>query len=209
MIETAKKIRARRDGSHLFQLYFLFWAAFNNIYTTIAHIKGIRTQIKKNNDGSVVTIANGNVNIPEVVCVTEKEQIYRSLEEFEDDLKDTLIHHKGTEYFVNRIPYWQGKPIEYDVVGQRVNGVLNINYTVDRQYPVWSPIDLEYYQEYLENPQEVKNRDFLCRQILDLLYTVRNNFMHGSKEFDDAIDLKVIENALPMLELIVMSFLRL
>ncbi|MBN2602074.1 MAG: hypothetical protein JXR87_08775, partial [Candidatus Marinimicrobia bacterium] len=133
MIETAQRIRARRDGSHLFQLYFLFWAAFNKIYTAIAYRKGIRTQIKKNSDGSIMTITNGNVNIPKVLSVSEKEQIYCSLDEFKDVLKDSLIHHKGTEYFVNRIPYWQSKPIEYDVVGQRVNGVLNIEYTVDRQ----------------------------------------------------------------------------
>ena len=100
------------------------------------------------------------------------------------------------------------KKIEYDAFGQRVNGVINVNYTSDSQYPVWSPIDFQYYEEYLEKPDNEENRDFLARQIVDLLYTIRINFMLGSKRFDDANDIAVVENALPMLELIVTSFTR-
>jgi len=208
MIAAARRIRPRRDGNHPFEQYFLLWTAFNNIYTTIAQRKGHRTKIKENEDGSIVTIANGNVNIPEVVLVSEREQILLAFQEFDDDLKHTLILHKGTGYFIGRIPSWQGKKIEYDTFGQRVNGVINVNYTSDSQYPVWSPIDFQYYEEYLENPDNVENRDYLARQIVDLLYTIRINFMHGSKRFDDANDIAVVENALPMLELIVMSFTR-
>jgi len=208
MIAAARRIRPRRDGRHPFEQYFLFWTAFNNIYTTIAHRKGRRTQIKENDDGSVVTIANGNVNIPEVVIVSEREQIRLAFQEFVDDLKHTLILHEGTEYFVGRIPSWQGIQIEYDAFGQRVNGVINVNYTSDGQYPVWSPIDFQHYEEYLENPNNEENRNFLARQIVDLLYTIRKNLMHGGKRFDDANDITVVENALPMLELIVTSFTR-
>jgi len=209
MIAAARRIRPRRDGRHSFEQYFLFWTAFNNIYTTIAHSEGCRTQIKKNDDGSIVTIANGNVNIPEVVIVSEREQIRLAFQEFVDDLKHSLILHEGTEYFVGRIPYWQGIQIEYDAFGQRVNGVINVNYTSDSQYPVWSPIDFQHYKEYLENPDNEENRNFLARQIVDLLYTIRNNFMHGGKKrFDDANDITVVDNALPMLELIVTSFTR-
>jgi len=206
MIETARRIRPRRDGSHLYQQYFLFWTAFNNIYTTIAQQNGIRTRIKMNDDGSVVTFPNGNVNIPEVEIVSEKEQIRLAFQEFNDDLKHALIRHKGTEYFINRIPYWQGRPIEYDACGQRVNGVINVNRTCDIQYPVWSPVDFQYYEEYLKNPDNEENRNFLGLQIIFLLYTIRNNFMHGGKEFDDSKDINVIENALPMLELVVSYF---
>ena len=208
MIAAARRIRPRRDGRHPFEQYFLFWTAFNNIYTTISRRKGLRTQIKKNDDGSIITIANGNVNIPEVVIVSEREQIRLALQEFVDDLKHALILHEGTEFFVGRIPAWQGKQIEYDAFGQRVNGVINVNYTSDSQYPVWSPIDIQHYEEYLENSNNEENRNFLAGQIVDLLYTIRNNFLHGSKKFDDANDIKVVENALPMLELIVASFTR-
>jgi len=208
MIAAARRIRPRRDGRHPFEQYFLFWTAFNNIYTTIADSKGRRTHIKVNDDGSIATIANGNVNIPEVVLVSEREQIRLAFQEFDDDLKHTLILHAGTKYFVGRIPYWGGTQIEYDAFGQKVNGVINVNYTSDSQYPVWSPIDFQHYEEYLENHNNEENRNFLTRQIVDLLYTIRKNIMHGGKRFDDANDNTVVENALPMLELIVMSFTR-
>jgi hypothetical protein len=109
MIAAARRIRPRRDGQHPFEQYFLFWTAFNNIYTTIAHSKGRRTKVKDNDDGSIVMIANGYVNIPEVVIVSEREQIHIAFQEFDDDLKHTLILHNGTEYFVGRFPSWQGK----------------------------------------------------------------------------------------------------
>ena len=209
MIEAARRIRPRRDGRHPFEQYFLFWTAFNNIYTTIARREGCRTHIKENDAGSIVTIANGNVNIPEVVIVSEREQISLAVKKFDDDLKDGLILHKGAEFFVGRIPHWQGMPIEYDAFGQRVNGVINVDHTSDRQYPVWSPIDFQHYEEYLKNADNEKNRNFLARQIVDLLFTIRNNFMyHSGKKFDDANDIAVVTNALPMLELIVKSFIR-
>ena len=206
MIATAGRIKPRRDGSHSFQQYFLYWTAFNNIYTTIAHRKGRRTLVKRNDDGSVVTIANGNVKIPEVEVVSEREQIQLAIQEFDEDLKRKLIDHAGTKYFLGRIPYWGGQKIEQDAFGQKLNGVINVDYTTDRQYPVWSPIDFQTYEEYLANPDDEGMRDLLLRQIVDLLYTVRCNLMHGSKKFDDANDISVIENALPMLELIVTSF---
>ncbi|MFC2026178.1 hypothetical protein ACFLUC_03185 [Chloroflexota bacterium] len=209
MIAAARRIRPRRDGSHPFEQYFLFWTAFNSIYASIANREGYSTYIKENDDGSIITIANGNVNIPEVVVVSEHEQIQITFQEFTDDLKHTLVLHEGTKYFAGRTPFWQGTGIKYDAFGQRVNGVINVNYTSDSQYPVWSPIDSQYYEEYLKNPDNEENRDFLARQIVDLLFTVRKNLMHGgTKKFDDANDISVVENALPMLELIVSSFTR-
>jgi len=209
MIANARRIRPRRDGGHPFEQYFLFWMAFNNIYTTIADREGRRTHLKKNEDGSVITTSNGNVNIPEVVIVSEREQIDITFQEFSDDLKQTLVLHDGTKYFVGRIPFWQGIGIEYDTYGQRVNGVINVSYTSDSQYPVWSPIDTQQYEEYLENPGNEGKRDFLARQIVDILYTIRENLMRGgTKRFDDANDISVVENALPMLELIITSFTR-
>jgi len=208
MIAAARRIRPRRDGRHPFEQYFFFWTAFNNIYTTIAHSKGCRIRIKENDDGSIVTIANGNVNIPQVVVASEREQIRLALQESADDLKHTLILHKGAGYFVGRVPSWKGIQIEYDAFGQRVNGVINVSHTSDSQYPVWSPIDLQHYEEYLENSDNEENRNFLARQIVDLLHTIRRNIMHGGRKLDDANDITVVENALPMLELIVTSFTR-
>jgi hypothetical protein len=87
-----------------------------------------------------------------------------------------------------------------------VNGVINVNYTSSPQYPVWSPVDTQIYEGYLKEPDKEEDRDFLTKQILDLLYTVSKNLMHFGKKFDDSNDIKVVENALPLLEKIVASF---
>lgn len=86
--------------------------------------------------------------------------------------------------------------------------MINVNTTSDPQYPVWSPIDVQYYEEYLRDPDNKELKSFLASQIVELLYTIRLNLMHFGKTFDDAQDIRVVENALPMLELIVSSFTR-
>jgi hypothetical protein len=208
MIETARRIKPRRDGGHTYQHYFLYWTAFHQIYTTIAHRLGYRTHLKKNEDGTIITVPNGHVDIPAVEIVNENEQIHLALKEFGDALKDALILHDSTQYFVDRTPYWGGIKIETDAFGQRVNGVIHVSHTSSSQYPVWSPIDIQYYQEYLQHPGDQEIKEFLARQIVDLLFTVRENFMQGGNKLDDANDLSVVEHALPMLELIVRSFIR-
>jgi hypothetical protein len=206
MIENARRVRPRRDAGHLYQKYFLLWTAFNSIYTTIAHRHGLRTRIMEDEHGDIIRIPNGNVSIPKVGVVSEIKQIFLSMDQIDEDLKHNLITHQSTEYFVNRIPAWDGIKIEFDSLGQKVNGVINVDYTSDHQNPVWSPIDTQFYQEYFENPDDKENRDFLARQVVDLLLTIRLNLMHGGKRFDDANDINVVENALPMLEMIVYSF---
>jgi hypothetical protein len=52
-----------------------------------------------------------------------------------------------------------------------------------------------------------EGRDFLTGQIVDLLYTVRQNMMQISTAFDDANDIAVFTHALPLLEMIVGAFL--
>ena len=59
MITAAERIRSRRDGGHLYQKYFLFWTAFDSIYTAIARREGCISQIKRDEEGSVVTRPNG------------------------------------------------------------------------------------------------------------------------------------------------------
>lgn len=206
MIETAKRIKPRRDGGHWYQKYFLYWTAFTAIYTTIARHQGLRNQIVKNEDGSIATQANGHVNIPEVKVASEREQLHFCVDEFDDQLKHTLITHQSTKYFLTRIPYWEGEKIKTDAFRQRINGVLNVNHTTSRDYPVWSPIDIQYYEAYLDNPDNQETRDFLIKQIVDLLHTIRNNFMSGGRKLNDANDLSIPENALPLLEIIVNSF---
>ncbi len=207
LMETARRMRPRRDGGHLFQGYFLWWAAFNAIYTAIAFRQGRGTYLLKREDGTVLTHPNGHVNIPQVRTISEQEQIQLCFDAFDDDLKQTLVLHDSTRFFVDRIPAWQGKMIEYDAFGQRVNGVIHVNLTTDSQYPVWSPIDTQIYGAYLAQPDNQADRDFLARQIVELLAAVRENLMHGGKKLDDGNDISVVEHALPLLALIVSTFI--
>jgi len=203
MIEAVKRIRPRRDGSHTYQGYFLYWTAFSSAYTVIAQQAGLRAQLRRAADGTVETTENGSVRIPLVDPVSEREQARLAVSEFSDRLKDRLIAHESTYFFAHRTPFWQGVEIERDFLGQRVNGVVDLGLTVDSEHPVWSPVDLAAYEAYQEDPKDEERRDFLARQIVDLLYTVRANFMQGGKKFDDANDLKVVEHALPLLEMVV------
>ena len=59
--------------------------------------------------------------------------------------------------------------------------MINIGHTVDASHPVWSPIDTGQYESYLQGKKDVKVTDALAKQVLDLLYTVRNNAFHGGK----------------------------
>lgn len=208
MVIAASRIKPRRDGHHPYEKYFLLWTAFDNIYTTIAQRHGFKIELVLDEDGSVKTWTNGGVRIPKVKTVGEKERISLSLAEFDEELKQNLIRHESIRFFVNRIPFWKGVPIEFDTFGQRLNGVLNVNHTTSADYPVWSPIDTQVYQHYLANPIAGDDRDFLTRQIADLLHTVRENLMYTSRKLDDANDISVIEHALPLLELVVGSFIR-
>jgi hypothetical protein len=206
MVETAGRIKPRRDGRHPADKYFLTWTAFSAIYASLAHRQGIRTKLLHADDGSVVTRPNGGVRIPEVVPVSEQSQLALALADFDESLKDALIRHPGTAFFLQRTPFWQGKKIAQDAAGQRLNGVLHVTHTTSADYPVWSPIDATTFASYMEAPTP-EGRDFLTGQIVDLLYTVRQNMMQISTAFDDANDIAVFTHALPLLEMIVGAFL--
>jgi len=119
-----------------------------------------------------------------------------------------MIEHPSTHFFANRIPQWRGRRIEEDATGQRLNGVLNVGHTSNPEYPVWSPIDVQALQDYQCGTRDPERYDALARQILNVLYTVRNNAFHGGKRTDDANDREVLDNALPLLAMIVTAFVR-
>lgn len=206
MIDSAGRIKARRDGRHPIDKFFLYWTAFNIIYTTIAQRAGSSTQLILADDGTVETCPNGNVRIPRVKTVSERQQLYLSLKEFDDSLKLSLITHPSTKFFINRTPFWQGKPITHDALGQKLNGIINVSDTSRADYPIWSPIDAQIYADFLANPENAAQLDFLAKQIVDLLYTIRKNLMHLGTKFDDANDIAVFEQAFPLIEMIVASF---
>lgn len=206
MIALARQSsRAERQP---FQEFMCYWTAFNNIYTTLAEQKGYKAQLKTHKNGSIQTRPNGSVQIPEIKkALTEGKEIELAFDEFDEILKHELITHTNTNFFVYRIPQWHQFPIEFDGSGQRINGVMNVRYTIDAKHPVWSPIDIQTYERYVKNDPQKGDQDLLAKQILFLIYTVRNNTFHGGKRSDDANDSEVIEKAFPLLSMIVGYFI--
>lgn len=206
MVAMAAQTPERRSDS--IQQFMCYWAAFNNIYVTIAERAGKRSQLKRNLDGSIRTRAAGQVNIPVVTIVSERDQLELAFQQFTDDLKRGLVEHACARFFVDRTPSWHGQRIEHDDRGQRLNGVLNVGHTVDARHPVWTPIDTAAFEAYSRGDKTPERLDGLAEQFLDVLYTVRNNTFHGGKRADDANDNEVLAKALPLLEMIVGSFVR-
>ncbi len=190
-----------------FARFTAYWTAFNNCYVTIFDLDGKNQTIVERNNGLVTRIANGSSQIPKVSKVPrERDQLENIFTHFDQVLKTALVGCASVEFFVQRIPELVGHgPIQQDAEGQVLNGVLSITRTVEADNPVWAPIDRPAYARFKAGGASGAEVNLLSRQILFLLYTVRNNLLHGGKRFDDATDQKVVENALPLLEMILRS----
>ena len=206
MIETAGRVKPRRDGRHPYDRYFLLWTAFSNIYQAIAAQAGLQSRLVTDKNGDVLTRLNGSLQIPVVDPAGERDQIRLALEALPGEVKHSLVCHPATRFFKDRSPYWDGQKIEQDAFGQKPNGVLHVSHTTRPDYPVWSPIDPPAFDKYLAGSEDPELRDFLAGQVLDLLFTVRENLVHLSRKFDDSNDHAVIEHALSLLQYIVRAF---
>jgi len=206
MIETAGRIKPRRDGRHPLEKFFLFWTAFRQVYVTLAARQGLHTELLRGADGEVLTEPNGSVHIPRVIPVDERAQIAAARAEFDSGLIQALIAHPGTAYFIERTPFWGGRKLAGDAAGQVLNGVIDVNHTSQVEYPVWAPLDRQAYRRWAAGEITPEDEDLLARQITGLLYTVSRNLTHVGKQFDDGQDIAVYEQALPLLEMIVGRF---
>jgi hypothetical protein len=194
-----------------FDAFVCCWMAFSNIYTTAADRRGKGAALRFFG-GAQQFKSVAHVTMTKVDTIPEADQIAEAVAMFSDDLKHRIIHHPSVGFFVRRIPRFEGNPVEFDAKGERLNGVLNVGHTVSRDYPVWSPIDPNLYAAYLgDNSDPAKrdpaNREPLVQQIVQILYTVRNNTFHGGNRDDDAHEIEVVTRAIPLLRMIVDSFL--
>jgi hypothetical protein len=73
MIKMA--IQLQDAEAHPMEGFLCYWAAFNNIYVTIAERAGRTPQLRKNPDGSIRTRTVGGVDVPLVTVVGERDQI--------------------------------------------------------------------------------------------------------------------------------------
>jgi hypothetical protein len=190
-----------------FQRYILLWIAFNNIYTTLSEISGRKPKLIIREDGSIRTRSYGNVEIPVVTKITEKDQLDIVHKYFNETVRHLLITHDSTKYFVYRTPIWNNNNVVRDKRGQTLNGVLNVGQTISDRDPVWSPICTIKYVNYMNGRHSHEDRSILSYQVLHLLYTIRNNIFHGGKRADDSNAVEVVERAIPLLTMIVDSFL--
>ena len=210
MVELAK--RAARTGGplHPFQEYMCYWTAFNNIYATVTYMLGHATELTSNPDGSIVMRTVGGLEQATFKKPPdERRQIQYAVNQFDDDLVRRLLKHRSTGFFVYRAPKWKENVIRHDILRQRLNGVINVNYTVSKAYPIWTHIDTQKYERYIAGNTSRALRLSLTKQVVAVLYTVRNNLYHGGKRADDANDIEVVENALPLLQMIVAYFISL
>lgn len=186
--------------------YMCLWSAFDNIYTTVADRRGIRPALRVDESGEPIKADRGEVQVWQVDAPREAEKLRIVFKEFSKELRERLVMHRSTRFFVYRTPHWQGHELDIDAEGQKINGVINVGRTVDPLRPVWSPISIEAYERVLSGAASDDDLDLVSNQILWLLYTVRNNIMHGGKRADDANDVEVADNALVLLQEIVYSF---
>jgi hypothetical protein len=196
-------IQLAEDAQHPFQKYFSFWAAFNNIYTLVGRLRGLIVQPDLDRNGNPHTELRWNYSFPKVKIPSEKQQISEAINQLDAKTKDVIIQHPSIRFFVDRTP--ANVTRDHDALGQLINGVLNITRTINPQLPVWSPIDKPAYESYITG--NIASQEILAQQIIFLLYTVRNNLVHGGKNENEANDIRVVENSLPLLEIVVRSFI--
>lgn len=198
MIELAE------HANHPFQKYFCVWAAFNNIYTLVSQRNGLIVQPKLDRLGQRRTERKWTYIFPSVDQPKEHDQIKEVVSALDIGTKNTLISHPNIPFFVERTPH--GVLSKHDDFGQLINGVLNVTRTINPQSPIWSPINKQAYGRYSAGDQSEIN--LLAEQIIFMLYTIRNNLVHGSKNPGEENDMRVVQNALPLLELVVRAFIR-
>lgn len=185
--------------------YMCYWVSLNNICVTVAREQGYGPELLKSAGRPQLEQVNGFA-MPRVRKPKEDERLEAVFKVFPPQLKENLILHRCTRFFVNRLPRFEGQELTVDARGQRLNGVLSIGRTVNADNPVWSPIDQALYYAYLNGERSSESADRLGREILALLYTIGNNLFHGGKRIDDASDINVVEHALPLLKEVVGSF---
>lgn len=204
MVSLIRQGIARVGGPY--QTFMLLWIAFNNVYFALSEKGDIRRKLRLDDDGTPRTRRVGNLELPLVETPSELAQINAAIAAMDDSVQEALVLHESTRFFVYRTPKWGFTSIERDRRNQRLNGVINVGLTTSADYPVWSPIDQAAYEKYLHDRDNETCAE-LVKQIVHLLYTVRNNTFHGGKRIDDANDSDVIRNALPLLALVVSRFL--
>lgn len=200
---------SRRSNLDDFIRYMCLWSAFNNIYQYLGDGDGLSATLHRVNPYPGSREIDGYF-LPHVRTQSEQKLILNAVQKLTDTQKSDLLLKPQVEFFVRRTPkgaagdILPGRRGLFDPRGQRINGVLNRTRTVDPLYPYYAPIDLEKFEALQAG--DLSHLQLLSEQLAMLLYTVRNNLMHGHKEVRSDNDGEVVRNAYPILEYLVNCF---
>lgn len=203
MVKLVEESRCSEIG--LLEQYMCYWVAFGNICVTIADDQGCRAALLTS-DEQLQLEQVGGLSMPRVRMPTEREWQEVVYKVFSPQLTESLILHRYTRFFVNRLPWFQGEELMLDARGQQLNGVLDVGRTVDAKNPVWCPIDQALYYAYVHGERTSAAAETLGKAILSLLYTIGKNRFHSSNRTHDMAIAYVVERGLPLLKEVVKAF---
>jgi hypothetical protein len=202
----ARHVEQERPGEMgALEQYMCYWVGLQNICVTIANEEACRPAFLTS-EGQLELEQVGGFSMPKVRMPEEREELDAAYKAFPPQLKEKLILHRCTRFFVNRLPRFHGDELTVDARGQELNGVMDIGRTVEATNPVWCPIDQALYYSYLGGERTSEGTDKLGKEILTLLYTIGKNRLHGEKRADDASTRDVVEHGLPLLKEVVNWF---
>lgn len=202
---------AQRPNRDYFSRYMCLWSAFNNIYQYLCDQDELKPTLLKDAQQQIRTRPVLGYLLPRVETRPETDSIFHAIGKLDDSQSEGWLSLPEVLFFVVRIPCGaEGLRLPgccglFDRQGQRINGVLNRTRTVDPWYPYYAPIDLEKYEAFKTGDRS--HLQLLSKQLALLLYTVRNNLMHGHKEVSSDNDGEVVRNAYPLLEYLVSCFI--
>jgi len=195
---------AGRSTRNYFSKYMCLWSAFNNIYQYLSGQDGFGSELLYDSNNKLRTKEINGYLMPMVKTDSETDLILRAINKLDSEQIKEWLELPEVSFFVNRTPEsakgecHPEKAGCFDTNGQRINGMLNRTHTVNPLYPVYAPIDMEKYESFLNG--DLTSIDLLSKQLVMLLYTVRNNLMHGNKMVSSDNDSEVVRKAYPILE---------
>ncbi len=190
--------------------YICCWTALTNLSKVLSRRDGLHSHFGLRQNGTLCVQQKDAFKMAEVFAPAESAQLDHLFAHFPQDLNHRLILHENTRFFVYRTPVYAGKPAQRDAYRQRLNGVIDLERTLDPRYPTWCPINGKLYEAYLRTLQaEVRDetvQSTLARQILELLNAIYHNLLYGG-EGNGENSVQVLEKALPILETAVRSLI--
>lgn len=203
---------SRRSNLEDFIRYMCLWSAFNNIYQFVGDQDGFGSRLQYDAQQQIRTREVMGYHLPRVETRSDTDSFLHAIGKLDNSQTERWLSLPGVSFFVNRTLQGakgnnlSGRRELFDRQGQRINGVLNRTRTVDPRYPYYAPIDLEKYEAFQAG--DLSHLQLLSEQLAMLLYTVRNNLMHGHKEVMSQNDGEVVFNAYPLLEFLVSCFVK-